>query len=359
MRRQAGFSMLEFMIVIVLMTFAAVWGSGEWARNMEDEAADATSSWLAGLHAGLEAFLVARVDRLTGLTDPAQAFAFAQPDNPRIPELRKAGFLSAGFPDVPPHGASSGIAVLPSAGCSADSCRAEAIAWSRPLPGNANQKSVLHFSSRVLSGLKGKGLVVSPLAPDRIKGPVGDLPNPPLPGMSPWPVGTIAVLAHHAVTADDRHVRRMDPRQTHLRGGLITDAGVSAAHIRSGSAIESGGRLTAGEYLMIRGRGHQGHACSEDGLISLGGSGGLLVCEQGRWKGQESNFGGAYAVNSLDQCGRSSWINLPWWNRQKLSTVNPRTGQCSCPAGYQAVQVSSGGERSGPPYWTTGYVCVR
>ena len=359
MGRQGGFSMLEFMFVILLMTLAGVWGAGDWARNIEDEAADATSSWLAGLHAGLEGFLVARVDQLTGLSDPTRAFPFAQPDKPQIQELRKAGFLSAGFPDVPPHGASSGIAVLPSAGCSADSCRAEAIAWSRPLPSNANQKSVLHFSSRVLSGLKGKGLVVSPLVPDRIKGPLGDFPNPPASGMSPWPVGTIAVLARHAVTADDRHVRRMDPRQTRLRGGLVTDAALSAAQIRSGNAIESGGRLTAGEYLMIRGRGHEGEACPEDGLIGLGSSGGLLVCELGRWKGQESNFGGAYAVNSLDQCGRTSWNTLPWWNRQKLSTVNPKTGQCSCPPGFQAVQVSEGGDRSGPPYWTTGYVCVR
>lgn len=359
MGRQLGFSLIECMVVIVLMTLAAVWGAGEWAQKMEDEAADATSSWLASLHTGLEAFLVTRVDQLTGLSSPSQAFEFVRPDMPRIHELRQAGFLSAAFPADSPHSAASGIAVLPSSGCTAISCHAEAMAWSQPLPGRLSPKSLLHFSSRILSGLNGKGLVVSPLDPGRIKGPLGDFPNPPLPGMSAWPIGTVAVLAHHAVSADDRHVRRMDPRQTHLRGGLVTEAGLSAANIRSGNDIESGGRLTAGEYLMIRGRGQEGQLCPDDGLIGRGVSGGLLVCDQGRWKGQESHFGGAYAVNSLDQCGNTTWLNLPWWNRQKLSSVNPKTGQCSCPSGYQAVMVSSGGDRSGPPYWTTGYVCIR
>ena len=359
MGRQEGFSLIECTVVILLMTLAAILGAGQWAQKMEDEAADATSSWLASLHAGLEAFLVSRVDQLTGLSNPSQAFAFGQPDMPRIHELKQAGFLSAAFPAVSPHAAASGISVLPSAGCNVMSCRAEAMAWSQPWPGKRSDQNMLQFSSRVLSGLNGKGLVVSPLAPDRVRGPLGDFPNPPLPGMSAWPVGTVAVLAHHAVSADDRHVRRMDPRQTHLRGGLVTDAGLSAAHIRSGNAIESGGRLTAGEYLMIRGKGQEGQPCPEDGLIGRGIQGGLLVCDQGSWKGQESHFGGAYAVNSMDQCGKTTWLNLPWWNKQKLSAVNPKTGQCTCPSGYQAVMVSSGGDRSGPPYWTTGYVCIR
>lgn len=359
MSRQVGFSMIEFMVVILLMTLAGVWGAGEWARKIEDEAADATSSWMATLGAGLEIFLAARMDQLTGVSKPTQSISFAQPDKPTVPELRRAGFLPAAFPDQPPYAGAFGLAVLPSVACSDSHCLSEAIAWAQPLASNPNQKSILHHSSRILAGLRGKGLVVSPLAPNRLKGALGDFPNPPVAGMSQWPIGSLAVVARHFVAGEDRHVRRMDSRPTHLKGELITDSGFRAANIRSGSAIESQGRLTAGEFLMIRGRGQEGQPCADDGLISRGRAGGLLVCEQGRWQGQDSGFGGAYAVNSLDSCGQINWRNVPYWLRQTKSSVNPKTGQCSCPAGYQAVQVSSGGDHAGPSYWTTGYVCVR
>jgi hypothetical protein len=42
-----------------------------------------------------------------------------------------------------------------------------------------------------------------------------------------------------------------------------------------------------------------------------------------------------------------------------VSTANPRTGACSCPAGYSAVIVSAGGKWTDTEGWTTGYVCVR
>lgn len=359
MNRQKGFSIIEFMVVILLMTLAGVWGASEWARKMEDEAADATSSWLASLHLGLEGFLAARVDHLSGISKPAQDISFAKPDNPTVQEMRKAGFLPAAFPDQPPYAGAFGMLVLPSTGCSDGGCQAEAIAWVQPLPGEQGQKSLLHQSGRILSGLRGKGLVVSHLAPNRIKGALGSFSNPPVAGMPPWPIGSVAVIARHMIRSEDRHVRRMDARPTHLKGELVTDAGFRAANIRAGSSIESQGRLTAGEFLMLRGRGQDGHPCAEDGLVARGESGGLLLCEQGRWRGQENSFGGAYSVNSLDHCGQVSWKNLPWWQRQTLSAVNPRTGQCSCPAGYQAIQVSSGGDQTGPAFWTTGYVCVR
>ncbi len=366
MTRQAGFSMIEFMLVILLLTLAGVWGAGEWARQMEDEAADATSSWMTGLHQGLEAFLAARMVQLTEHADQLksqsklnQGLLFAQPDRPTVPELRRSGFLPAAFPDLPPHAGAFGIALLPSADCAESHCHLEAIAWVQPLSANQSQKSMLHHSSRILSGLRGKGLVVSPLAPNRVKGSLGDFPNPPVLGLSPWPVGSVSVIARFTTQTEDRHVRRMDSRATHLKGELATDAGFSAAHIRSKSAIESQGRLTAGEYLMLRGRGQSGQPCAEDGLIARGDAGGLLICEQGRWQGQESGFGGAYAVNNYDHCGQLNWNNLPWWRRQSMSVVNPKTGQCSCPSGYQAVKVSAGGDQGGPSYWTTGYVCVR
>ena len=357
MKCQRGFSLLELIVVMALMTLIGVWGANQWAQSLEDGAADATATWMLGLQGGLVPFLAHRVDLLTGLSEPAKGAGLANPNMPTIREMRQAGWLPPGFAERPPHSGGFGLMVLPSAGCPDGTCRAEAIAWS--MPPSSRQGSDVYRSGRMLSALGGKGMVVSPLNPGRIKGPLADLPNPPVPGQQPWPVGTVAVLSHFAIMADDRHVRRMDPRQTHLRGGLVTDAGLRAASIQSGGSIASAGRLTAGEYLKIQGKGRDGQGCPEDGLIARGETGGLLVCEQGAWRGQDSPFGGAYAISSYDNCGRLSWATLPWWRRGRVSTVNPRTGDCSCPPGYQAVKVSAGGDIAGPHYWTTGFVCMR
>lgn len=57
---------------------------------------------------------------------------------------------------------------------------------------------------------------------------------------------------------------------------------VTAGEIRAGT-LYSEGRLTADEYLRIKGTATVNAACSENGLIASGGTNGLLACQSGRW----------------------------------------------------------------------------
>lgn len=57
---------------------------------------------------------------------------------------------------------------------------------------------------------------------------------------------------------------------------------ITAGEVRAGT-LHSEGRLTADEYLKIKGSGTVNAACEESGLIASGGANGLMACQNGRW----------------------------------------------------------------------------
>ncbi|VXC24175.1 Pilus assembly protein PilV [Pseudomonas sp. 8Z] len=96
-----------------------------------------------------------------------------------------------------------------------------------------------------------------------------------------------------------------------------------------GGTVQSDGRTTVGEYLMISGTATENTACSPNGLqASNANSSGppTLYCQSGVWK----------AVGGTDRWGGSYWTGTQF--ATGCGNVNPFTGSCSCPAGYVANQ---------------------
>ena len=225
-------------------------------------------------------------------------------------------------------------------------------------------------------------------APQRLRGAVFDLPNPPAPGMGLLPAGTVAVMVPGSPAQEDIHVRMRDSRDPQLQGNLSVAGGTGVAgelsvgsNARVGGSLEviqdlnarrdlfvarglsvngrvsvagpvSGqGRVTAGEYLQVRGRALAGGGCPEAGLIGQDDSGTLLVCNGAAWVAQGAGFGGAFVEHD----------GLGCVNFHRQPSPNPRTGDCSCPPGYAAFLVARHvtAKLEDLEGMVSGYICQR
>jgi len=330
MRTQRGFFLLELAIAAAVAAMAAAWAASILADRVDDAAAESTGRWLLGVRHAVDRMLVREYDALAGGQD-GQAAGYADPYAPTLAELKAHGDLPAGFPERPPLGGGAAVRVLREGACPGASCRVHALVHTlAPVgrPGRAGADASL--LGAVVQAAGGYGGAVREWAPGRVRGALFDLDNP-TGGGRPLPPGTAAAYAGLDAAGYDRYVRMRDTRDPELRGDFTVQ-----------------GRVAAGSYLRAGAVEQAGTACDGDGLTARDAAGGPLWCRSGRWQGADGGFGGAYASNSTYGCRHYTG----------KSTANPRTGKCSCPAGYQAVIVSSGGKWSETEGWTVGYVCV-
>lgn len=340
--RQRGFALLELAIAVAITCMLAVWAANRLMHEVDGVAERAAGLWLLDIRRALDGLLARHGDTLAAGQAPMDEQgrpAYADPWAPTVAELKAQGHLAAAFPDPGPLGMRIAMALWRGQGCPGAGCRIEALAHGT-LPALPTANGGRVDSSRiagVLMAADGAAGSVSELAPGRLRGASFDLPNPPLPGMAALPVGTIAVRAGQEAQDASRYLRSHDSRDPGFRGDVSTAGNLSA-----------GGRLVAGGHLKLDGLAVSGEPCPENGLLARDAEGGLLNCVAGVWA-PPGGFGGVFATNTGGGCtgmvGRSS--------------LNPRTGRCSCPPGFQAVLVAAGGERDPEVGWTEGYVCVR
>lgn len=332
MRRQSGYVLVELAVAAALASLIAVWTAGQAAGRLDDAAAEAAGRWLLELRSAMEQMLAREYDGLAGQESPSGRYA--DPLAPTVAELKAAGHLAEGFPERSALGLPAVLRVLPAGDCPGAACRLEALAATRTVaPGDPGPDPLR--IGQVLLSTGGYGGSVRAQAPDRLRGPLFDLPNPPAPGMAALPAGAVAVYASLDLTLFDRFVRRRDDRDPALRGelsvdgavqaggGISTSAGLQAqGQVRAGGAVRAGGnvaseanvtaagsvtagagmrakgdiagdaaisaagRLSTREFLHLRAAVAEGAACSPAGLVARDARGGLLSCQGGAWRGQ-------------------------------------------------------------------------
>lgn len=340
---QGGFALLELSLALLIGTLLAVWGSTELMRRADDAAARAAGVWLLEIRHAAGRLLERHFDSLAAGTPPADADGrplYADPLAPSLAEMRGQGLLPAGFPDAAPGGLQAAIRLHRTPQCPGDGCRIDALVHATaPLRDGRGEPDMMRLAvlNEATAGLGGHA-TAGPAG--RLRGPAFDFPNPIAPGAPALPAGTPVLWAGLDADTAGRYVRRFDTRDPQLEAPLSAAGPVSA-----------GGRLRTAEYLELAGTADAGQPCgATPGLVSRDRrGGGLLLCQNGTWQGQDGGFGGAYAYNHRHGC----------FHYNGYSTANPRTGSCSCPAGYSPVIVSAGGIWSAIEGWTTGYVCVR
>ncbi|WP_269768438.1 type II secretion system protein [Bordetella genomosp. 8] len=349
---QRGFALLELTVAVAITCMLAIWAAERLLHQVDSVAEQAAGRWLLEIHGALDGMLVRHGAALAEGDVPVDGQGralYADPWAPSLAELRGEGHLPASFPDHGPLGMRATVRLWRDGACPGQACRVEALAYARAASGPATGPGVpvaapggparspdLSRIAGILLATGGLGAGVSELAPHRLRGAGFDLPNPPAPGMARLPIGTVAVRAGREAGDAGRYLRTQDARDPQFRGD------VSAT-----GTLSTGGRLVAGEHLKLGAVEVAGTPCPESGLLARDGDGGLLNCAAGTWA-VPGGFGGAYATNSGIGCGIVG-----------RSSINPRTGACSCPPGHRAVLVAAGGERDAEVGWTEGYVCLR
>lgn len=339
--RQHGFALIELAIAMAVACMAAIWASNKLVQDVEDAAAQASGVWLAEIKRALDQMLARHFDTLAANGTPLDALgqpAYAQPFAPRLDELKAQGHLPPAFPEQAALGLRADVRIVRGTACPGEGCRLDALAYSRaPLLRPGSPVPDFMRIAGVIMAAGGAGGSVSADAPVRVRGANFDFPNPPVPGMAVLPPGTVAVWAGFDTTMNQRFLRLGDERDPDFHG----DASIAGT-------IRAGGRVTAGEHLQLGAVASAGAACAPAGLLARDAGGGTLSCVAGHWS-VPGGFGGAYSWNYKYGCAAYTGH----------STANPRTGACSCPAGFAEVIVSNGGKWTETEGWTTGYVCVR
>lgn len=339
--RQRGFSLPGLALALALGAMAAIWASNRQVQRIEDAAARATGVWLTQVRLALAQALSRHFDALVQGKPPRSpqgAPLFARPLAPTLGELQAAGFLPAGFPARSALGFGVRLRIVRSPGCPKAPCRLDGLVYSaRPLFKKGTQAPDPVGMAAVIEAAGGYGGAVWPDTPGRLRGAAFNFANPPAPGAPAHAPGTLALWAGEGPQAAqpdlDRYVRIGDTRDPMLQGHLSV----------ANSAVVNG-------YLTLRSRAEEGQYCDVAvGTMANSGRGDLLTCQSNVWRPASGGFGGAYSTNYPLGCRHYTGV----------STANPRTGACSCPAGYQGVIVSAGGKWTETEGWTTGYVCVR
>jgi len=349
----AGFALLELSIALLVGTLLAVWGTAALMRRVDDAGAQAMGVWLLEVRQATARMLERHFEALAAGAAPRDGQGralYADPTAPTLAEFRAQGLLPEGFPDASTGGVQARVRLLRTQPCPGDTCRLDALVYtSQPLRTSNGEPDLMRMA--VLSGAAG-GYAGYAMAGQggRLRGPAFDFPNPYAAGVAALPAGTPVLWAGMDLATADRYVRRHDTRDPLLETSLTATGGITAGGaIQAAAGVSSGGRLKTAEFLELGGTVTAGRACPSSALVARLDQGGLATCRNGVWTGEDGGFGGAYADNNRYGCAQYGG----------QSTVNPRTGKCSCPAGYRKVIVSAGGKWNDVEGWTTGYVCVR
>ncbi|CAB3715434.1 MULTISPECIES: prepilin [Achromobacter] len=337
----SGFSLLGMTLALALAAMAAIWASNQLVQRVEDAAARSTGTWLTQIRLALDQALSTHFTALAKGEPPRNgqgAPLFADPLAPTVAELRAAGFLPGGFPDRSALGFAAQLRIARAAACPGAQCRLDGLAYgAQPLLKTGTQLPDLIGMAAVIEAADGYGGAVWPGAPGRLRGAAFNFANPLAAGMPAYAPGTVAVWAAAGAGAAgpdlERFVKIRDTRDPQLQGSLSVASSASV-----GGYLSVGARAAAGQYCG-----------AANGTMANSPEGELLTCQSNVWTQASGGFGGAYSLNYPLGC----------YHYTGASTANPRTGACSCPAGYSAVIVSAGGKWTETEGWTTGYVCVR
>ena len=350
---EQGFALFELVLAIFLASLVATWAASVWMRHAEDALAQATGVWLTTVHNAMNQMLRRQSDFMSGLTvERTDAAHYVHLLAPTVTELMRAGHLPKGFAPVPPIPYQVSIRIAaPEGDCGNMGCRLEALTIAQPEIRQLAEAGDVTRIGKILAAMQGVGASVHPFAPDRIKGPGIELPNPPHGQSKALPVGTILTKSFYDSSKFAHLIRREDRRDTGLEGRLDVKKGISSrGEIRAKSGLLSEGRVTAGEFLQLHGVASAEQVCDAQGLVARSSSGDLMTCHAGRWRSAGSRFGGVYSWHSFHGCGEVGY---------QAALSNPLTGGCFCPVGFNPVQISRWkGETSDIDEFRT-YICLR
>jgi len=334
MSRQRGFALFELALVLLITTLAAVFAADRFAERSREVVVEGHAAWLRMLHEATSQYLAQHGDSLAMLGTAASIEGFAEAMAPTLAELKAAGLLAEGFPMQGARDVAGRVQVLRDAGCPHEPCRIEALIYSdAPLGRDASRPYRLPMVAHWLSVSRGQGAAIMPDRPFEISGAAFSFANPPVAGMTPLPVGTVALAVTAGSPGSSQFLRVGDLRNPDFKGEASIEGDISTQ-----------GLLRVREHLHIESQATAQAICTPEGAIVRERYGGLLVCRGGRWRSAGGSGGGGYSVNNLSGC--------------QPAAANPVTGDCSCPSNYMPVRIADSTSAVPSEGRTRGYLCV-
>jgi prepilin-type N-terminal cleavage/methylation domain-containing protein len=326
---QCGFSLIELIVVVALTSLMGTWAASTWMQHAEDTATRATGVWMLSIKQALDQMLHRQSDTLVGIVEPhARGPQYRDVWRPTLEELIAAGHLPPAFPLRAPLAYSVWLRIEPPQGdCLRLGCKIVGSVFAVPASNERRDAEQVTRVGLLLSTIGGHAASVTTMSGPRVKGPTIDVENPPYPDMAPLPPGSILMRSFYDSTQYAVFLRQDDQRDASLQGKLSV-----AKDLQVGGAIKTTGRVSAGEYLQVGASAAAGGVCESEGLIARASDLGLLVCQQGRWQRVDRGNGGGYVQMSGVPCLE----NDEWIVRKR----NPKTGDCSCPPGYEPFLMS-------------------
>lgn len=320
---QRGQALVEWLVVSVLAVLVAVWAAGEFARQAQTAASQGYAQWLLTVGHAIDQAMAAEdagALRSVSMFDALPA-ATVSPIDPWLDRLQADGWLPAAMARAPAMPYEIGLLKLGGqGGCATPSCARVMLLLAVAKPDRR-----VPNATEVLLGLQGKGLAVTALAPDRLRGAAFDLPNPPV-GQQHLPVGTLALLAWRDDHAPP-YVRLNESRQVHLSAGVVLGKRVSDDGV-----------------------------CHPNGLVILSAEGKLQVCRDGQWDE-------AFKVHEhFRACLPQTWeqeFRATWFKRSGFWALMGMGVDCDCDTGFAPVQMVGDNGRVGEVTLRDGYLCQR
>lgn len=339
---QRGQALLEWLVVATLVLLAVIWGSDKWAARAEQAALEGLGHWMLTLSEAMQK----AVETQTSEDEP-MAILLAQ-DPPASVEdwqrrLQQMGFLLPGFSSKPPLAFQMLThRITTDDDCQSSVCSTALLLLALP-PEDWQASRRANAAADLLLSLKGRGLAVTTLSPQRLQGGAFGID-------SQWPLGTVGLVVWRSDVLPP-YVRLQEDRPVHLSGGLVVDGQLS---VRGQLAVSQG--LLLGEGAKID------TACAPEGLLLRSSDQHLFICRQARW--QQPTLQQRQTQTARRSClpRPPEHILMPYWRQSGLLNQLMRPGAsapCRCPDSYLPRLVGQmTGSVAGIPV-TKGYICEK
>jgi hypothetical protein len=327
--------LLELIIAAVISTLLAVWATNMWVNRVNDSMAQSSASWMRTAKTAVTHYLARHGSeiRFAQSTGDLISQGYANWEQPTVGELIAQALLPHGFPEGFGVGPGLAVQILRTGTCPGEACDLQALIYSQgallPQVGAGDTASM---QAEWLLAARGEGGAVFNAQPDRVTGPSFSFPNPPVAGLLPLPIGSVAMAVTVEQTQAMNFLKVKDERDPQFQAAVSVQGTIATAQ-----------SLRAADTLWLGHRAFAQASCLEDGLVARENFGGLLVCRGMRWVSAGGVGGGGFSVNSLTGCS--------------MDTMNPVTGGCTCPTSYTAVRIADSGGDAGEGR-TRGYLCV-
>ena len=300
--KNRGFTLIEVAIAAVLMAMVTAWGLYFQAQQVRTQIADSQADRLVTLNNAVNSYESANFQALaagTSVAGVANAYA------PTLTELMNLGLLEPGFNATNLYGGSYTLALSQTpTGCVAPACNISGyVALTSPITDGVGRPDD-SLIGEALKRAGGDAAVSTTASPGTVSGLNGtwSMANPvgnradilamrngyASQGFAQFlrRDGTLPMLGNLNMGSNDlTNVNTLNSTNISNAATLTNQGNILNGNNLTTQTLTANSRVTAGEFVALQGTAVNGAACTSNGLLGQDGTGQVLSCQSGVWRG--------------------------------------------------------------------------